>query len=66
MRENEFFPYQSPVLMTTALEGKTLTRCYVDDSGMNNNLIFEFTDGTKLFIEYDWLYNWEVQVKEPV
>ncbi len=58
--EKEFEPYDLEEFESSAI-GKTITDISVDDSGLNNKLVFNFTDGTSLRIEYDWLYTWEVR-----
>ncbi len=46
--------------ISTALTGKTITEVVTDDSGMNWMIVFKFADGTKLVLEYDWIYEWEI------
>jgi len=46
--------------LSAAVGGKTIQGVSVDDSGMNDMLVIQFTDGTKLVIEYDWIYGWEL------
>lgn len=43
--------------LTEALNGKTVDKCEVN----HYRLDFKFTDGSVLCIEYDWIYEWELQ-----
>ena len=43
--------------ITKSISGKVVVRCEVNYS----DLIFRFTDGSALRIEYDWIYGWELR-----
>ncbi len=43
--------------ITEAIKGKTVVKCEVS----HWSLIFRFSDGTSLCIEYDWIYEWELE-----
>lgn len=55
----EFEPYDLSDLQN-AVVGKTISGVSLDDSGSNNVLVFSFTDGTSARIEYDWIYEWDL------
>jgi hypothetical protein len=42
--------------ITGAIAGKTILKCEVS----YYDLVFRFSDGTGLHIEYDWIYGWEL------
>ena len=46
--------------MSRLIKGKMIVRCVIDNEGMDNKLVFYFSDGTSLRIVYDWIYEWEV------
>jgi hypothetical protein len=45
--------------MTERVRGKAIQAVEVDDTGMNERIVFRFTDGSSLSLEYDWIYEWE-------
>ena len=50
------------------MKGKTVASVDIDDAGMEEFLLFHFTDGSVLRIRYDYLYEWELaagQISEP-
>ncbi len=47
--------------MSKAISGKTVASCKIEDDRADQYFIFEFTDGTKLRILYDYIYEWEVK-----
>lgn len=46
--------------LTRLVKGKAIEAISTDE-GQNDFLVFTFTDGTKLLIEYDWIYEWTIQ-----
>jgi len=50
--------------LNARLKGKTISMISLDDTGINNKLIFNFSDGQNLFIEYDWIYEYEISNSE--
>ena len=55
----EFSPYNLDELKES-ITGKTISGVTIDDRASNNRLIFNFSDGSNLMIEYDWIYEWEM------
>ena len=43
------------------ISGKTIAGVLSDRDGMNDRLIFVFTDGTMLELEYDYIYEYEMR-----
>jgi hypothetical protein len=56
------FDWNSGEEITKVIAGKTVAE--VITSNENRDLVFVFTDSTKLRIEYDWIYQWELREKE--
>lgn len=57
----EFYPEKSGAKITEAIHGKTVERVDVDSVRMDDFLLFRFTDGTTLRIQYDYLYAWGLE-----
>lgn len=55
----EFCVGKSPTEITALIAGKTIKSIEVDTGGMDNMLILNFTDESRIFIRYDWLYEWK-------
>lgn len=53
--------HEKIVALDTKLKGKTIKNVYNDFDYPNDIMIIEFTDNTKLSIEYDWIYEVELQ-----
>ena len=47
--------------LSKAVSGKTIVSVESDRSGMDDYLIFHFTDGTSLYIRYDYIYEYAVK-----
>ena len=47
------------------VSGKTIASVSSDRAGMNDHLIFEFTDGSVLEIEYDYIYEYDLKFTQP-
>lgn len=59
----DFIRSTSPGEISEHISGKTIASV-VDDDGMDDWLVFKFTDGTSLHIRYDWIYEWYLKGKE--
>jgi hypothetical protein len=46
-------------LITQAVQGKTICEVRIDDAS-KSDIIFGFSDGTELILEYSWLYSWKI------
>lgn len=55
----EFHGDKSPSEITAFVAGKVIKSVEVDTGGMDNMLIVNFTDESRIFIRYDWLYEWK-------
>ena len=47
--------------MNDLVSGKTIASILSDREGMNDRLIFVFTDGSSMEIEYDYIYEYGVK-----
>ena|GEM_PF-4182245 len=57
MRGNDWHIPLAGEELTETISGKTVDKCEVN----HHRLTFRFTDGSVLHIEYDWIYEWELQ-----
>jgi hypothetical protein len=64
MRPHDF-SYSSGPEIEDAIKGKTVDGFEVPDEGMDDWLVFKFTDGTELWIRYDWIYEWYTMEAPP-
>jgi len=51
--------------ITELLKGKTIKRV-LDYSKLDSHLVFLFTDGTTLDIQYDLIYDWKLVDKDGI
>ena len=54
---------KSCVEITTLVMRKTVESVVDEDEGLDTSLVINFTDGMKLRIRYDYIYEWEVVTK---
>lgn len=47
--------------LNAAIVGKTVERFDIDDDRMDSFLVLSFTDGTRLRIRYDYIYEWRLE-----
>jgi len=60
----EEFNYLSGGKMTESLRGKTIKSIETPEGGPDDYLVFVFTDGTRLVIRYDYIYEYALIGKE--
>jgi hypothetical protein len=54
------FTSDSLWVMAAQIKGKTIKTMGMEESRMDNFLVFKFTDGSILRLRFDYLYDWEV------
>lgn len=47
--------------LNEAIAGKTVERFDIDDDRMDSFVVLSFTDGTRLRIRYDYIYEWRLE-----
>ncbi len=47
--------------LNAAIAGKTVERFDIDDDRMDSFIVLSFTDGTRLRIRYDYIYEWRLE-----
>lgn len=50
--------------MSKKINGRTIKSVDFESESIDNFLVFEFTDGTSLWINYDYLYDYELRGSE--
>lgn len=56
----EYLNSKNVLQLSNRTKGLTIDSVSIDDSGPNDFLVMSFTDGSKLRMQYDWIYGWEV------
>lgn len=62
--DHDFNPNDSGPFITSAVAGKAVKDVIIDNEGMDDYLVFNFTDGTSLRIRYDYIYEWSLAASE--
>jgi len=47
--------------LSELIRGKTISSVSSDREGMNDRLIFNFTDGSMLELEYEYIYQFDIR-----
>jgi len=57
---NNYLSQSNVAELSERLKNLTIESVGIDDSKANDFLVVNFTDGSKLRLEYDWIYGYEV------
>ena len=58
-KSHDFIKSSASEEITSVIEGKTVIKFENDSEGMDDFIIFYFSDNSTLRIRYDWLYEWQ-------